>query len=154
MRFTLPDLDITISVVLSDVVYETKAVSHLKADQINLLINGYCCLYPSLLKPLQTFDCGGRTIGEDWVRHVSYQTYRTYTHPYVNAFNIISELNMAYQNEIALRAPKFPEIFQRIQKELISRRRLEFVPGDLLMYTTTISHGSISKKYLMHVILD
>jgi len=154
MRFVLPDLDISISVALSDVVYQTKAVSHLKADQLNLLIHGYSSIYSNILKPLTAFDCGGRTIGEDWVRHVSYQTYQTYTHPYVNTSTIISGLNTAYQNEITIRTPDFPEVIQRIQKELISRRRLEFVSGDLLMYTTTISHGTISKKYLMHVILE
>jgi len=154
MRFVLPDLDISIEVALSDVVYQTKAVAHLNANQINLLMNGYASLYSSMFKPLAAFDCGGRTIGEDWVRHVSYQTYQMYTHPYVNKNTIISGLNTSYQNEIAIRAPHFPEVFQRIQKELISRRRLEFIAGDLLMYTTTISHGSISKKYLMHVILE
>ena len=154
MRFVLPDLDISISVPLSDVVYQTKAVSILKADQINLLINGYASLYSSMFKPLMDFDCGGRTIGEDWVRHVSFQTYQTYTHPYVNTAAIISGLNTSYQEEILIRQPNFPEVFERIQKELISRRRIEFISGDLLMYTTTISHGSISKKYLMHVILE
>ena len=153
MRFVLPDLDISISVPLSDVVYESKAVAHLNTQHINSLLNGYSS-YSSVFKPLNEFDCGGRTIGEDWVRHVSYQTYQTYTNTFINKTQIIQGLNAAYQQEIVLREPNFPTVFQNIQKELISRRRLEFVQGDLLMYTTTISRDAISKKYLMHVILE
>jgi len=146
MRFILPELDISISVSLSDVIDETKAVSHMKAHHMNLWLSGYA-LYT---KRLEDFDCGGRSIGEDWVRHVSYSTYQTYTHTFMNTSGIINGIYAAYQEEIQTHdVPR-----QRIQKELITRRRVEFVPGDLLMYTTTISHASISKRYLMHVILE
>jgi hypothetical protein len=154
MRVFLPDLDISIFVVLSDVTYVSKAVVHVKCHLINLLLAGRVDLYSSIFRPLTAFDCGGRTIGEDWVRHVSYQTYRTYNYPFINKLKVIQDLNSAYQNELQLREPLLSNIIPTLQRELISHKRIYFKPGDLLMYTTTVSHEMNTKKYLMHVIIE
>ena len=154
MRVSLPELDISIFVSLSDVVNVTKAVVHIQSHHVNLLMKGHTELYSSIFRPLSAFDCGGRSIGEDWVRYISYQKFGTYTHTFTNKSAILSNLVTEYQTAIQSKQSILSTVIEKLKKEMISRKRLYFQQGDLLMYTTTISNAGYTKQYLMHVIME
>lgn len=152
MRFDVQEMDISIFVSLSDVITDTKAVVYIRSIDLHNFLNGND-VYTSIFKPLQSFDCGGRTIGEDWVRYISYSLYGTYTQSFSNQEMVISGLSAEYTSELLVRRSKIPDLRVYLTEELKKRHRFCFEVGDMLMYTTTISYASMSRRYLMQAIV-
>lgn len=158
MRFTLQEADISINVSLTSLLYDTKATSHITLEDLMLFVRGDVSKYSSVFKSLETFDCGGRTIMEDWVRHVSTIEHRTPTYMYKNKTLIMSKLQTDYSSELTTRIPRIPNLISALRKELTANRRCVFQPYDVLLYRTTISPYTVStipsKRYLMQVIVS
>ena len=158
MRFTLHDLDISLNVSVSALLYDSKATTTIQLEDLMLFLRGSVDKYSSVFKTLSTFDCGGYTIMEDWVRHVSYEEYNSYTYPYINKSIIVAQLQTDYSSALVSRTSKISSVRKYLYDELYTQRRCSFKAGDVLLYRTTISpydSTSIipSKRYLMQVII-
>jgi len=158
MRFTLHDLDISLNVPLTSLLYDTKATATIQLEDLMLFLRGSVDKYSSVFKTLDTFDCGGYTIMEDWIRHVSYEQYSYYTFPYTNKSIIISQLQTDYSSELSSRTSKISSVRKYLYDELYTHRRCSFKAGDFLLYRTIISPYDSSstipsKRYLMQVII-
>jgi hypothetical protein len=155
MRFTLPDMDISLNVSVSSLLYDSSATTTIALEDLMLFLRNDN-KYSSVFKPLISFDCRGRSIMEDWVRHVSVYEHNFATYPYRNKTNIISQLANEYSSKLLLKTTSIPSLRKMLREELYANRRCSFKTGDMLLYRTTISpvSGSIpSKRYLMQVII-
>jgi hypothetical protein len=155
MRFTLPDMDISLNVSVSSLLYDSSATTTILVEDIMLFLKNDN-KYSSVFKSLSSFDCGGRSIMEDWVRHVSLYQHNYATYPYSNKNTIMSQLTTEYSSKLLLKLSSLPSLRKMIREELYANRRCSFKTGDMLLYRTTISpvSGSIpSKRYLMQVII-
>jgi len=155
MRFTLPDMDISLNVSVSSLLYDASATTTITLEDVMLFLRNDD-KYSSVFKSLSSFDCGGRTIMEDWVRHVSLYEHNYATYPYRNKTTILAQLTTEYNDQLLLKIPSIPSLRKMLRMELYSNRRCAFKVGDMLLYRTTISplSGSIpSKRYLMQVII-
>jgi hypothetical protein len=155
MRFTIHDMDISINVSLSGLLYDSKAVCSISlADMMSFLREG---TYSSVFKSLDAFDCGGRTIMEDWVRHVSVHEHNYATYSYTNKNYIMTQLQTDYSSKLVTKSASIPSVLSTLRSELYANRRCSFAVGDMLLYRTTISpyvSSTIpSKRYLMQVII-
>lgn len=155
MRFTLPDMDISLNVSVSSLLYDSSATTTITLEDLMLFLKNDN-KYSSVFKPLSSFDCGGRSIMEDWVRHVSLYEHNYATYPYTNKTTIVSQLTSEYSSKLMLKTTSIPSLRVLFRAELYANRRCSFNIGDMLLYRTTISplSGSIpSKRYLMQVII-
>jgi len=156
MRFTLRELDISLNVSISSLLYDTKATTTVQLDDMMLFLKGIGN-FSTVAKPLNAFDCGGVTITEDWVRHVSMYEYNYVNHIYINKAEIISQLQTDYNTELTFKSSSIPSVRKYLYDELYTNRRCSFKQGDVLLYRTIISPyiaSSVpSKRYLMQVII-
>lgn len=156
MRFTLPDMDISLNVAVSNLLYDSSATTTVTRDDVMSFLQGNMDKYSSVFKSLQSFDCGGRSIMDDWVRHVSSYEHNYATYPYKNTTVVSSQLSTEYSSKLLLKITSIPLLKATLRSELYANRRCSFNIGDMLLYRTTISplSGSIpSKRYLMQVII-
>lgn len=156
MRFTIHDMDISLNVSVSDLLYDSSATVNITLEDLMAFLRGNTDKYSSVFKPLSEFDCRGKTIMEDWVRHVSVYEHNYATYPYKNKTNIISQLTNEYSSKLLLKITNVSALKATLRTELYANRRCGFKIGDMLLYRTTISPllGSIpSKRYLMQVII-
>lgn len=157
MRFTLQEADISINVPLTTLLYDAKATTYITLENLMSFLRGDASKYSSVFKPLGDFDCGGRTIMEDWVRHVSLREHSTLSYPYKNKATIVSQLQTDYATELGNRVDSIPSMVASLRTELHANRRCSFQNYDILLYRTTISPYTTSnipsKRYLMQVII-
>jgi hypothetical protein len=158
MRFTIHDANISINLPLSTLIYDSTATVSIQLTDLKSFLRGDTTKYTSVFKPLQQFDCGGRTIMEDWVRHVSTTQYNYATFAYTNKNTIMSQLQTDYLTELSQRTTLIPSMIASLRNGLYANRRCEFKEYDVLLYRTTISPYAAtpsipSKRYLMQVII-
>ena len=158
MRFTLLDLDISLNVSVSSLLYDTKATTTIQLDDLMAFLRGNVNKYSSVVKPLNAFDCGGFTIMDDWVKHVSVYEHNLVNYPYTNTQVVSNQLQLDYMSKLLLKTSSIPAIRKYLYNELYTNRRCCFKSGDVLLYRTIISPyiaSSVpSKRYLMQVIIN
>ena len=153
MRFYVNELNINLFLPLSILHHDVKSSTLVSAQTINQFIQGNASLHSIIFKQLNEFECNNSTIMKDWVKHLD--TYMNNS-PYniVNENVISQELVNLYRDELILREPKMTTIIYSLNQILCLYNRTIFQTGDILEYTTTISHTntSIPSKIYLHQI--
>jgi len=153
MRFYVNELNINLFLPLSILHHDVKSSTLVSAQTINQFIQGNASLHSIIFKQLNEFECNNSTIMKDWVKHLD--TYMNNS-PYniVNENVISQELVNLYRDELILREPKMSTIIYSLNQTLCLYNTTTFKTGDLLEYTTTISHTntSIPSKIYLHQI--
>jgi|LauGreDrversion4_2_1035121.scaffolds.fasta_scaffold442160_2 hypothetical protein len=154
MRFYVNELNIDLLLPATVKFFHENAGVIVSSQDINYFINDSNSHYSLVFKQLNAFKCNNGTIMNDWIKHISdYKS--TSINKILNAPQIRQELVSLYNEELKLRESKIPNLKYKLIHMLNYYDRLQFMTGDMLEYTTTISYkdNTVPSKIYRHRII-